>query len=169
MPEQALARLDLVFVDHAYRVDLLELDRRYHVMQLVREPREASAAIGTSLLRSATDVLPDARVGQFLRDGRHHHHPVAYGAIACALEMPPELAMQAYALGSARGQVSASQRLGWIGQREAQHLLHRLKPSLLAAVVEAASLHLDEAGAFVPVWDIAAMAHERADARLFAS
>ncbi|HEY2594880.1 MAG TPA: urease accessory UreF family protein, partial [Chloroflexota bacterium] len=167
--EQSLARLDLVFVDHAYRVDLVELDRRYHVMQLVREPREASAAIGTSLLRSAADVLSDAGVGQFLRDGPHHHHSVAYGAVAAALDMPTELAMQSYALGSVRGQVSAAQRLGWIGQREAQRMLHRLKPSLLAAVADASSMNLDDVGTFVPTWDIAAMAHERADARMFAS
>src|SRR5262245_4111758 len=50
--EQSLAHLELVFMLHAYTTDLLDLDQRYHALQLMREPREASAAIGTSFLRS---------------------------------------------------------------------------------------------------------------------
>ena len=63
--EQSLARLELVFVLHAYACDLCALDARYHAMQLVREPREASAALGTNLLRSTTDLLSSARVEAF--------------------------------------------------------------------------------------------------------
>jgi urease accessory protein len=167
--EQSLARLELVFVHHAYDGDLVDLDAYYDTFQLTREPREASAAIGTSLLRSASQVLSDARVTGFLRNGRHRHHPLAFGAIAAACEMPDDLAMQTYAFGSVRAQVWAAQRLGWIGQREAQSILHRLKPSVTAATHTAAELDLDAAGAFVPMWDIASMTHERADARMFAS
>ena len=60
--EQSLARLELVFVLHAYAGDLCALDTRYHAMQLVREPREASAAVGTNLLRSTYRLLSSARV-----------------------------------------------------------------------------------------------------------
>ena len=167
--EQSLARLELVFVHQAYVGDLVDLDACYDTLQLTREPREASAAIGTSLLRSASEVISDVRVRGFLRDGPRHHHPVAFGAVAAACEMPPDLAMQAYAFGSLRAQVSAAQRLGWIGQRDAQSILHRLKSSVRAAARTAAELDLDAAGAFVPMWDIASMMHERADARMFAS
>jgi urease accessory protein len=167
--EQSIARLELPFVHHAYAGDLADLDARYHTLQLVREQREASAAIGTSLLRSASEILSHVRVRGFLRDGPHRHHPLAFGVIAAACEMPADLAMQAYAFGSLRAQVSAAQRLGWIGQRDAQGILHRLKPSVRAAAQTAVELDLDAAGAFAPMWDIASMMHERADARMFAS
>ena len=148
--EQSLARLELVFMLHAYTTDLLDLDRRYHALQLVREPREASAAIGTSFLRSVTDIVPDTRVSDFLRAGGHRHHPIAFGAVAAALDAPPTLAAEAFAFGSIRSQVAAAQRLGWIGQREAQRVLHQLKPDLVAAVATASDLELDDAGAFAP-------------------
>jgi urease accessory protein len=164
-----LARLELVFLRHAYTEDLMALDECLHAMLLVREPRDASAAIGTHLLRAACDLFVDERLHMFLREGRHRHHPVAFGGIALALGIPDRLAAEAYAFGSMRGQVSAAQRLGWIGQRDAQRTLHALKPAIRAAVAESNGLSLDEAGAFAPTWDIASMAHERADSRMFAS
>ncbi len=167
--EQSLARLELVFVLNAYTRDLLDLDARYHALQLVREPREASAAIGTSLLRSVTDVVADARVDHFLRAGRFRHHPIAFGAVAAALAVSPMVAAEAFAFGSARSQVAAAQRLGWIGQRAAQQVLHRLKPDVAAAVASASQCEVEDAGAFAPAWDIACMSHERADVRMFAS
>ena len=83
--------------------------------------------------------------------------------------MPPQLAASTYAFQSLRSLVSAAQRLGRLGQWDAQRMLQRLKPDVQAAVETASALPLDEAGAFSPAWDIAAMAHERAPARMFAS
>ncbi|MBV9577251.1 MAG: hypothetical protein JO057_01535 [Chloroflexi bacterium] len=166
---QSLARLELVFVRYALTGDLVDLDARFHVLQLVREPRVASMAIGTSLLRSASDILSDGRVHEFLRHGVHHHHPIVFGAVAAACQMPVDLALETYAFGSVRGQVSAAQRLGWIGQRDAQRILHHLKPCVVAAAHTSRQTDLDAAGAFTPLWDIACMAHERAEARMFAS
>ena len=167
--EESIARLDLVFLLHAYRHDLIALDELLHASLLVREPREASSAVGTSLLRSVCDILPDERLADFLSSGKHHHQAVAFGAVACVLDMQPEVAAQAYAFNSVRALVSAAQRLGWIGQRLAQRMLHQLKPSCVAAASQAAGMTLDEAGAFVPLWDIASMRHEHAPARMFAS
>ena len=167
--EESLARFELVFVLHARTGDLLELDDRMHAMLLARELRLASSVVGTSLLRAACDLLTDSRLDDFLHAGQHHHQPVVFGAVTAALELAPELAAQAYAFSSLRSQVSAAQRLGWLGQREAQHVLHRLKPAVRAAVAVAAQLSLEDAGAFTPAWDIASMQHEVARMRLFAS
>jgi urease accessory protein len=153
----------------AYTTDLLDLDERYHALQLVREPREASAAIGTSFLRSVSEVVPDPRVSRFTSAGKYRHHPIAFGAVAAALDVPPRLAAEAFAFGSVRSQVAAAQRLGWMGQREVQQVLHRLKGDVSAAVATATQLDIERAGAFAPAWDIACMAHERADVRMFAS
>jgi urease accessory protein len=167
--EETLARLELVFVYHAYTGDLVELDERLHALLLVREPREASSGIGRNLLKSVCDLIDDARLAAFARDGRHQHHPVAFGAVAAALQAPADFAAEAYAFASLRGCVSAAQRLGWLGQRDAQHVLHELKPHVRHAVLHAQKLELEEAGAFAPAWDIASMLHERAQSRMFAS
>jgi urease accessory protein len=167
--EETLARLELVFLLHAYTGELVGLDERLHAMLLVREPREASALIGRNLLRSVTGLVEDDRLAAFTRDARHHHHPIVFGAVAAALEMPQELAAEAYAFGAMRGEVSAAQRLGWLGQRDAQRMLHALKRQVREAVVHAKRMALDDAGAFAPGWDIASMLHERAPARMFAS
>jgi len=167
--EQSIGRLDLVFLLHAYAEDLDRLDELLHASMLVREPREASSAVGTSLLRSVCDILPDQRLAGFLAHGTHHHQAVAFGAVACALELEPQLAAQAYAFSSMRALVSAAQRLGWIGQRQAQRILHNLKSACTLAAGQAAHMTLDEAGAFAPLWDLASMRHEHAAARMFAS
>ena len=166
---ESLARLELPFVLHAYALDWHDLDADLHARLLAREPREASAAIGTALLRGVCDLLGDPRLLAFLREAPHHHQPVAWGAVASVLDVAPALAAESYAFGALRGQVSAAQRLGWLGQRDAQRLLHALKPEVRLAADAAAGLTLDQAGAFAPAWDIASMRHESAGARMFAS
>jgi urease accessory protein len=166
---EGLGRFELVFVLHAYTWPLSDLDKRLHVMLLPFETRRGSALVGTALLRAACDLVRDARLSEFLAVGPHRHHAVAFGAIATMLDVPPRLAAQTYAFMSLRGHVSAAQRLGWLGQREAQRMLHALKSEVHMAVDTACGLDLDEAGAFAPTWDVASMAHEFAPARLFAS
>jgi urease accessory protein len=167
--EESLARLELVFARHAFTHDLVELDERLHVLLAVREPRDASALIGTHLLKAALDLVDDPRLDRFMRVGRHHHHPIAFGALGALLDVPADLTAEAYAFATLRGQISAAQRLGWLGQRDAQRVLHALKPAVRSAVDRSNQLELDEAGAFAPAWDIACMTHERARVRMFAS
>jgi len=167
--EESIGRLDLVFLLHAYSGDLAVLDELLHASLLMREPREASSAVGTSMLRSVCDILPDQRLAGFLACETPHHQAVVFGAVACALDMDPRLAAQAYAFTSMRALVWAAQRLGWIGQRLAHRMLHELKPSCVAAARQAEQIPLNEAGAFAPLWDLASMRHEHAPARMFAS
>jgi urease accessory protein len=167
--DESIARLDLVFLLNAYTRDLLELDQLMHACLLVREPREASSRIGTSLLRAACDILADTRLEHFLGAGEHHHHAVVFGAVASTIDLTPQQAAEAYAFSSLRALSTAAQRLGWIGQREVQRILHHLKPAVYAAVTHAARVPLDEAGSFAPMWDLASMRHEVAPARMFAS
>jgi urease accessory protein len=177
--DQTIGRLELVYVLHAYSHELVELDDALHAMLLVRETREASGLIGKNLLRTVADLFdvsavaittpPEVRLRRFMCDGHHHHHAVVFGAVAAAFDLPARLAAEAYAFGALRGQVSAAQRLGWLGQRDAQRVLHALKPHVESAVEYATTLQLREARAFAPAWDIASMAHERSRARMFAS
>jgi urease accessory protein len=166
---ETLGRFELVFVLHAYAGLLVELDEQLHAMFFPREAREASSLIGTSLLRNACDVLVDARLSDFLTLGLYRHLPIAFGAVAAACTAPPELAARTYAFQHLRSLVSAAQRLGHLGQRDAQRVLHRLKPAVRQAATTATSLTPDTAGAFSPAWDIAAMRHEHERVRMFAS
>ena len=166
---EGLGRFELVFMQQAYTRPLTALDARLHAMLLPLEVRQGSALIGTALLRAACELFRDARLSEFLAVGPHRHHAVAFGAIAAALDVPPRLAAETYAFVSLRGHVSAAQRLGWLGQRDAQRVLHALKPEVRVAAETACGLQLDMAGGFAPAWDVAAMAHEFAPARMFAS
>jgi urease accessory protein len=166
---ETLGRFELVFVLHAHSGPLVELDEQFHTMLLPREAREASSAIGTSFLRSVCDVVDDERLTKFASTGTHRHSPIVFGAVAAAFDVPAELAATTYALQSMRSLVSAAQRLGRVGQRDAQRVLHQLKPAMRQAVATAQQLNPDSAGAFSPVWDIASMRHEHAPVRMFAS
>jgi len=157
----SLATFELVFVRAAYNHDLAELDERYHATCLPRELREASMAIGASLARAAADV------GFHTPPMPHKHYAVVFGALACVVHAQVDVALQAFAFSTLRGHVSAAQKLGWLGQREAQRVLHALKPLVRQAVQT--ELPLEHAGAFVPLWDIASMQHEQAHTRLFMS
>jgi urease accessory protein len=167
--EESITRLELPFVLHAMTDDLVELDELLHASLLLREARSASSAIGTSLLRSVCEFLTDSRLAIFAERGRYHHHPVVFGAVCAVIGLPASLTAEAYAFGSVRAEVSAAQRLGWIGQRAAQRLLHELKPAVAQSARAAALVRIDEAGAFNPLWDIASMQHEHAPTRMFAS
>lgn len=166
---EGLGRFEMVFVRHAYDRPLVALDERMESMLIPRESRRASASIGTALLTGACDLLADVHLEQFMKDGPHHHYPIVFGALAAALDVPTSMALETYAFLGLRSHVSAAQRLGWLGQRDAQRLLHRFKPEVRDAVQRASAMDLDHAGACAPAWDIAAMAHEFAPARMFAS
>lgn len=166
---ETVARFELVFLLHAYTAPLVPLDDQLHAMLLPREAREASGRVGTSLLRNACDLFDHPRLAAFSRDGQHQHLPVAFGAVAAALDVPERAAAATYAFQGVRSLVAAAQRLTRLGQRDAQRLVHRLKPVVEEAVATATCLRLEEAGAFAPAWDVAAMAHERAAARMFVS
>ncbi|GAC1323544.1 MAG: urease accessory protein UreF [Chloroflexota bacterium] len=164
-----LGRFELVFVVHARTDDLRSLDDALDTMLLVRETREASAVVGRSLLNSTRGLVDSQRLAAFRRAAYHAHHAVVFGAVAQALEMTEQASVESYAFGAVRSLISAAQRLGWLGQTEAQRILHTLKPTIRAAVDEAHTLELADAGAFAPRWDLAAMVHERAPRRMFAS
>jgi urease accessory protein len=172
---ESLGRLELVFVYGAHRTEpddsaaLASLDRRLQAMLLPRETRAASSQVGRRLLSTAADLFDDRRLRELHRVAPHCHQAVAFGVVARVLGVPARTAAEVYAFQAVRGQVSAAQRLLRLGQFEAQRLLHRLKPAVAGAAAEAERLPLEQAGAFAPLLDVAAMGHERAPVRLFVS
>ena len=166
---QQLARFELVFLAHTYLTDWRLLDERFHAMVLPREAREASIQVGRQLLRAVADMYDSMDLHDAVQHLPYAHHPVAFGIVGQTIGLDAETTATAYAYQTVRAQVSAAQRLTRLGQTEAQRIVHRLKPEVRSAGSTALRLSLDEAGAFVPVLDVASMAHERAEVRLFVS
>jgi urease accessory protein len=160
-----LGRVELPMVREAFLVEdrraLVELDELMDVLLPVREFRLGSRSIGRSFLRAARQLRPfDVDV---------EHHAVVFGAVLHDWGLDLDDGLEVYAWQALRQQLSASQRLGKIGQSAMQDLLHRLKPSIQAVVEASWSVPRDEMGAFGPLLDLAGMAHAHQRARLFLS
>ena len=160
--EQSLARLELPVVRLAFESESpTGLDPLMDVLLPASELRVASRSIGRSLLRAAAHVRPVSVVGE--------HHPVVFGAVLREWGLGLADGLQVYAFQAVRGQLSAAQRLGKIGQSAVQLGLDRVKPDIARAVSTSLGLGLDDLGAFTPLIDAAAMRHARQSARLFLS
>jgi urease accessory protein len=181
--EQQFARFELIFLIAAYRNGERPhhnsppegegtaewLDARFHAMLLPYEARDASMRVGRQLLHAAADLYPDMELQEATTTLPYAHHPVVFGLIGRVLGLDTQTAASVYAFQAVRGQISAAQRLTRLGQVEAQRLLHRLKPAIQDAADTAMGRTLDQAAPFMPLLDVAAMAHERAPVRLFVS
>lgn len=166
---ETVARVDLVFLLASYTRPWLELDDLFDAMVLPREVRQASRQVGRQCLRNACDLFDEPRLTGFAAGAIFCHLPVVFGSVCATRGVPNLVAAETFALGQVRGLIGAAQRLMRLGQRDAQRILHALKPRVAEAVELARAIPLADAGGFAPLWDIAAMSHERAPVRLFVS
>ena len=172
--EQQLARFELIFLVEAHRAaasaeSLTMLDTRLNAMLLPYEARDASLRVGRQLLTAAADLYSDPALQGACESLPHAHHAVVSGILSRMLQLDEATAAGVFAFQAVRGQISAAQRLTRLGQVEAQRLLHRLKPAIEAAAQTAAISSLEDAAPFMPLLDVASMAHERSPVRLFVS
>jgi urease accessory protein len=136
----------------------------------VREWREAGGRSGQRLIAAVNDFAPTPlllEVAAILHEGLQIC--VAFGIAAQQLGCAVEETARAYAANACAGRLAAAVRLGVIGQRSMQRIVHRLKPRIVASVETAATIPLDEVGSSVPILEIAGMRHEFAEQRLFIS
>ncbi len=158
----SLARIELPVVREAYlSSDLADLDALMDVLLPVAELRAASRSIGRGFLRAAARIRPMDPVAE--------HHPVVFGAVLRTWQLDVDDGLDVYAFQVVRQQLSAAQRLGKLGQSMLNDLLHRLKPAISVAVAESWSVGRDQIGGFAPLLDLASMAHQQQDGRLFQS
>jgi urease accessory protein len=178
--QHSLATGDLAGVVHAYRAAaagdlpaLATLGELFSAQKLAREARASSLGLGRRLLANAANLTDSRFLAAYRAEGRAGrcdvHHCLAFGAVAEALGLEQEPAALGFGYTVLVGMVSAGQRLGVLGQNEAQQLLRRLWPSLTSAVASARSVSVDEIRSFAPTLEIAMMRHERAYSRLFSS
>lgn len=93
--------------------------------------------------------------------------PVAVGAAAAGLSLPPERVAGLYLHAFASNLASAAVRFIPLGQTEGQGVVARLHPVIQEVAAQAASAGLDDISTSVLGADMAATAHETQQVRLF--
>lgn len=95
--------------------------------------------------------------------------PVVVGLVSACHRIPVESALPMYIQSFASGIVSAGVRLIPLGQTDGQRVIARLQPIVEHASAAAIVARFEDIGGATPVIDLASMAHEMRDGRLFRS
>jgi urease accessory protein len=147
---------------------IIEADQALYRTKAAAELRQACVSTGRRLVEE-TVIHIEASVlnayAEHVSSGASPGcHPVAFGVVSGALGVEPRESASALLIGTTNALLQAAMRLGRISHRDAQAILHRLRPAI-------ASLDLSggEIRAYHPLQEIASMRHQRAEARLFAS
>lgn len=96
-------------------------------------------------------------------------YPVAVAAASAGHALPLAASLEAYGLAFVANLVSASVRLGIVGQTDGQRLTAALVPAVQAAAAEAEPATLDDLGGCTYRSDLASLRHETQYSRLFRS
>jgi urease accessory protein len=178
--EGAAGRIDAVAVVNALRAaesrkisQCLELDAILEAMKPAAEMRAASRQMGRQTLRVAAQVLDDSVIGEFAEivhlSATPCHHAVVFGIAGAAQRWRPRDAAIAYLYATSAAIAGAAVRLIPLGQMQGQSMIHSLAPLIVFLAENALKMSIDDMAGFAPALEIAAMRHERLEARLFRS
>lgn len=146
----------------------IETDEALFRTKAAAELRDACVATGRRLIEETVLHIEHADLRTYadaVASGEAPGcHPVAFGVVSRALGVDPGDAAVALLASTANALLQAAMRLGRISHRDAQAVLHRLRPLI-------ADLDLSDRSlcSCHPLQEIASMRHQRAEARLFAS
>jgi urease accessory protein len=150
---------------------LAAADERLTATKLTREARVASVRTGRQLLVLASTIFAHPVLSCYAdrvqRGKLPGNHAVALGLATAAVGMTSEHALAAELYAFCVGCTGAAVRLAVIDHRGAQRLAHALKPVVAEVVRENVGKGVNEIASGVPLVDVMAMHHERADGRLF--
>lgn len=120
---------------------------------------------------SATHAAWPSTALDFLRQAYHGDmaYPVALGAAAAGYSIPLDRTLDAFLLAFVSNLVSASVRLGVIGQTDGQRVIAALMPIVRDEARKAEHATLDDLGSSVFRSDLASLHHETQYTRLFRS
>jgi urease accessory protein len=148
-----------------------EADLRLTAVKLTREARAVSTRIGRQLLTLANSLFDHPALARHAERVTAGDSPgnfaVALGLSKAALGISLEYAMAGEFYSFCSGCAGAAVRLSLIDHRAAQRLLHALKPVIAETVRENVDKDVWEIASNLPLAEVMAMRHERADARLF--
>lgn len=135
------------------------LDALARALAASRERLIETVEQGTALIRTTNALTGAAHPPMAL--------PVALGVVARGLDLPPAQVIALYLQAFAGNIVMAGVRFIPLGQTEGQAALAALHPAILAIAEEAAAAPLEALGGAAIGSDIAAMAHETLETRIF--
>jgi urease accessory protein len=157
-----VGQVEAIFCRAGYdRMDLPALNARFNAMRPARESRDASLKLGRRFLRLAANLMPVSET--------ESHFCIAFGLVAGALTLDPDLVCAAYLHQSIFSQLSVCQRLLPLGQTRATEILWCLKRSILKAVEASKSVSVEDFWSCLPALEIGSMRHPRLATRLFIS
>lgn len=157
--------------DDAFTPGWLSLNQRLSALKLAREPRKASLMMGKRFLQALIALDAHPNLLRAAQTSPEAHHSCAFGLAGAHLTIEEDLVVMVYLQQASQTLVMACQKLLPLGQAQANDILWKLKPAILAAVQKSqpASLDSDAAFAFGGLIEMAALRHPALPMRLFIS
>ena len=149
------------------------VDQRLTAVKLPREARDASTRTGRAVLATATAAIGGTALhdyAELVKRGRSPgNHAVVIGLLSAHLGVPCLDAVVGELYAFSASWVAAAVRLGLVDHRTAQAVLHRSRPVIADAALQAVDRDVAQISSCTPLLDVMAMRHEEAELRLFAS
>ena len=169
------ALLSLAY-DAAHRGNMkaiIQLDEMCSAIKLPLELRTASLKLGTRLLKIFGSRLACTLVHQYQQmvktQAGYGHYCVAFGIIACALQVGKAEALTGFYYNTAAGFITNTVKLVPLGQQDGQDLLMDLFPLIETLVAGTMEPNLEMIGLCCAAFDIRSMQHEHLYSRLYMS
>lgn len=151
----------------------VEADRRLTAVKLAREARETSLRTGRQLAALTAQLFDDPLLTAYaawVKGGEvPGNHAVVLGLALASQGVGRVEAVAGELYAFCAGFAAAAVRLAVSDHRQAQHLLHGVKPVVVEVARAAADMDGSAIAGCLPLADIMAARHERAEVRLFAS
>jgi urease accessory protein len=149
------------------------VDLRLTAVKVPREARDASTRTGRALLATATAAIGGVALPDYAelvrRERSPGNHAVVIGLLSARLGVPRLDAVVGELYAFSASWVAAAVRLGLVDHRTAQAVLHRSRPVIADAALQAIDRDVSQISSCTPLLDVMAMRHEEAELRLFAS
>lgn len=153
--------------------ELRSLDALCTAVKLPKEMRQASQKLGMRLIKIFQPLCNSEWLNGYASAVQSRqltgHYCIAFGIIACALQIPKEDALTGFYYNAAAGFVTNSVKLVPLSQQNGQELLFSLQPLITLLVQK--NLHPDPEliGLCCTGFDIRSMQHEQLYSRLYMS
>jgi urease accessory protein len=153
--------------------DLDQLDNLCTAVKLPKEMRQASQKLGLRLIKLFQPLCNNDWLNRYatavLLKQLHGHYCMAYGIIACALQIDKADALTGFYYNAAAGFVTNSVKLVPLSQQNGQELLFSLQPLITELVQKNLQPDPDMIGVCCTGFDIRSMQHEQLYSRLYMS
>lgn len=153
--------------------ELKTLDDLCTAVKLPKEMRQASQKLGVRLIKIFQPLCNNDWLNRYASAIQSKqltgHYCVAFGIIACALQIPKEDALTGFYYNAAAGFVTNSVKLVPLSQQNGQELLFSLQPLITTLVQKNLHPERELIGLCCTGFDIRSMQHEQLYSRLYMS